>query len=134
MGYLLNVHRRNPLLQTRWARPVLPQHQANKTGLAQQVRRLPCTGICSRNGVENHRMTPQELVAAGFTWSRMVMMNEAHDGWKRCRRTMWACKSLKPRWPPARVILSMEALNPDIAQHTGVRLAHWLLPKLAGTW
>jgi hypothetical protein len=31
--------------------------------------------------------TPEDLLTVGFSRSRVVMMNEAHDGMKRCKRT-----------------------------------------------
>ena len=61
--------------------------------------------------------TPQELVQEGFRRSRVVMLNEAHDGPTRCVRTRQLGRQLLPS---AHVMgarhLAMEALQPGDAQ------------------
>jgi hypothetical protein len=55
--------------------------------------------------------TPEELLAIGFSRSRVVMMNEAHSGMKRCVRTREIGKRLLPAADAAGVRhMAMEAL------------------------
>jgi hypothetical protein len=58
-------------------------------------------------------LTAEELVRAGFQRSRVVMMNEAHDGRRRCIRTRTVGRRILPaaRDSGARLLL-MEALGP----------------------
>jgi hypothetical protein len=67
--------------------------------------------------------TPEELLAIGFTRSRVVMMNEAHNGMKRCVRTREIGLRLLPAAHEAGVRhFAMEALygpylrQPDMQQ------------------
>jgi hypothetical protein len=62
--------------------------------------------------------TPEELLAIGFSRSRVVMMNEAHNGLKRCVRTREIGRRLLPAAHAAGVRhLAMEALyGPYLAQ------------------
>lgn len=56
---------------------------------------------------------PADLVGYGFGQSRVVIMNEAHDGWKRCVRTRVVGRSILPAAHEAGVRdLAMEALFP----------------------
>jgi hypothetical protein len=61
--------------------------------------------------------TPHELVQEGFRRRRVVMLNEAHDGLKRCVRTRQLGRQLLPS---AHAVgarhLAMEALTPDDAE------------------
>jgi hypothetical protein len=55
--------------------------------------------------------TPEELLAIGFSRSRVVMMNKAHDGMRRCVRTREIGRRLLPAAHAAGVRhLAMEAL------------------------
>jgi hypothetical protein len=58
---------------------------------------------------------PEELVQIGFSRSRVVMMNEAHNGWLRCVRTRTLGTRALPVPHAAGVRhLAMEALfDPD---------------------
>jgi hypothetical protein len=62
--------------------------------------------------------TPEELLAIGFSRSRVVMMNEAHSGMKRCVRTREIGRRLLPGAHALGVRhLAMEALyGPYLAQ------------------
>jgi hypothetical protein len=62
--------------------------------------------------------TPEELLAIGFSRSRVVMMNEAHNGMKRCVRTREIGLRLLPAAHAAGVRhLALEALyGPYLAQ------------------
>lgn len=68
--------------------------------------------------------TPEELLAIGFSRSRVVMMNEAHDGMRRCVRTREIGRRLLPAAHEAGVRhLAMEALyGPYLAQPDMQRL------------
>lgn len=56
--------------------------------------------------------TPEELLEIGLTRSRVVMMNEAHDGLKRCIRTRQIGQRVLPTAHKAGVRhLAMEALS-----------------------
>jgi hypothetical protein len=68
--------------------------------------------------------TPEELLAIGFSRSRVVMMNEAHNGMKRCVRTREVGRRLLPAAHAAGVRhLAMEALyGPYLAQPDMQRL------------
>ena len=68
--------------------------------------------------------TPEELLAIGFSRSRVVMVNEAHDGMKRCVRTREIGLRLLPAAHAAGVRhLAMEALyGPYLAQPDLARL------------
>jgi hypothetical protein len=56
--------------------------------------------------------TPEELLAIGFSRSRVVMVNEAHDGMRRCVRTRDVGVRLLPAAHAAGVRhLAMEALG-----------------------
>jgi hypothetical protein len=61
--------------------------------------------------------TPQELVEEGFRRSRVVMLNEAHDGLTRCIRTRRVGRQLLPSAHTMGVrYLAMEALTTDDAE------------------
>jgi hypothetical protein len=61
--------------------------------------------------------TPEQLVAFGFQRSRVVMMNEAHDGLRRCIRTRRIAQRVLPTAHQAGVRhLAMEALTPSFAE------------------
>ena len=68
--------------------------------------------------------TPEELVAIGFSRSRVVMMNELHDGLLRCPYTREVGRQILPSAHQAGVrYLAMEALNPQFAEE-GNRTRH----------
>jgi hypothetical protein len=61
--------------------------------------------------------TPQELVEEGFRRSRVVMLNEAHDGLTRCVRTRRLGRQVLPSAHAMGVRhLAMEALQPGDAE------------------
>lgn len=61
--------------------------------------------------------SPEEIVEIGFRRSRVVMMNEAHDGLKRCIRTRQIGRRILPAAHQAGVRhLAMEALDPAFAE------------------
>jgi hypothetical protein len=61
--------------------------------------------------------TPQELVQEGFRRSRVVMLNEAHDGLTRCVRTRRLGRQILPSAHAMGVRhLAMEALQPGDAE------------------
>jgi hypothetical protein len=61
--------------------------------------------------------SPEEIVEIAFRRSSVVMMNEAHDGDKRCIRTRQIGKRILPVAHQAGVRhLSMEALRPNFAE------------------
>jgi hypothetical protein len=61
--------------------------------------------------------TPQELVEEGFRRSRVVMLNEAHNGLTRCVRTRQLGRQLLPSAHAMGVRhLAMEALQPGDAE------------------
>src|SRR5215207_694282 len=61
--------------------------------------------------------TPQQLVEEGFRRSRVVMLNEAHDGLTRCVRTRQLGRQLLPSAHAMGARhLAMEALTPDDAE------------------
>jgi hypothetical protein len=61
--------------------------------------------------------TPQELVQEGFRRSRVVMLNEAHDGLTRCVRTRRVGRQILPSIHAMGARhLAMEALTPDDAE------------------
>ena len=74
--------------------------------------------------------TPEELVAVGFDRSRVVMMNEGHDGLKRCIRTRRVGQRVLVAAHEAGVRhLAMEALTPAFAAEANETRA---LPVAAG--
>jgi len=77
--------------------------------------------------------TPEELVALGFDRSRVVMMNEAHDGPARCVRTRQVGQRILPTAHRAGVrYLAMEALwQASIAEETNRTR---MLPQNAGAY
>jgi hypothetical protein len=61
--------------------------------------------------------TPQELVEEGFRRSRVVMLNEAHDGLRRCVRSRQLGRQLLPSAHAMGARhLAMEALQPGDAE------------------
>jgi hypothetical protein len=61
--------------------------------------------------------TPQEMVQEGFRRGRVVMLNEAHDGLKRCVRTRRVGRQILPTAHAMGVRhLAMEALRPGDAE------------------
>jgi len=59
-------------------------------------------------------LTPADLVERGFEASRVVMMNEAHSGLRRCKRTRLIGRLVLPRAHAAGVRhLAAEALKPE---------------------
>ena len=60
--------------------------------------------------------SPEEIVEVGFQRSQVVMMNEAHSGWKRCIRTRQIGQRILPIAHQAGAQhLAMEALFPEFA-------------------
>lgn len=60
--------------------------------------------------------SPEELVRLGFAHSRVVMINEAHNGWLRCARTRVVGQRILPAAHEAGArYLAMEALWPRFA-------------------
>jgi len=61
--------------------------------------------------------SPEEIVEIAFQRASVVMMNEAHDGWKRCIRTRQVGQRILPVAHQAGTRhLAMEALNPVFAE------------------
>jgi hypothetical protein len=61
--------------------------------------------------------SPEELTMIGFSRSRVVMMNECHDGFLRCRRTREIGRRILPTAHQAGArYLAMEALNSPFAE------------------
>jgi hypothetical protein len=61
--------------------------------------------------------SPKEIIEIGFRRSQVIMMNEAHDGFKRCIRTRQIGKRILPVAHQAGVRhLAMEALFPEFAE------------------
>jgi hypothetical protein len=61
--------------------------------------------------------SPEEIIEIAFPRSSVVMMNEAHNGWKRCIRTRQIGQRILPVAHQAGVRhLAMEALNPVFAE------------------
>jgi hypothetical protein len=59
---------------------------------------------------------PDDLIRIGYTHSRVVMMNEAHNGWLRCVRTRTVGQRIVPIAHEVGVrYLAMEALWPSFA-------------------
>ena len=60
--------------------------------------------------------SPEELVEIGLSRSRVLMVNEAHDGLKRCIRTRTiGTRMVEPAHAAGVRHLAMEALTPDFA-------------------
>ena len=60
--------------------------------------------------------SPEELVEIGLSRSRVLMVNEAHDGLKRCIRTRnIGTRMVEPAHAAGVRHLAMEALTPDFA-------------------
>jgi hypothetical protein len=65
--------------------------------------------------------SPEEIVEIGFQRASVVMMNEAHDGWKRCIRTRQIGQRILPVAHQAGVQhLAMEALFPAFAEKCNI--------------
>jgi len=63
-----------------------------------------------------HWHSPEDLIRIGYTRSRVVMMNEAHNGWLRCVRTRTIGQRILPVAHELGVrYLVMEALWPPFA-------------------
>jgi hypothetical protein len=63
-----------------------------------------------------HWHSPEELIRIGYTRSRVVMINEAHNGWLRCVRTRTIGQRILPVAHELGVrYLAMEALWPPFA-------------------
>lgn len=72
--------------------------------------------------------TPEELIELGFARSRVVMMNEAHDGLRRSVRTRRVGKQILPAAHAAGArYIAMEALMPEFAREANAtrRLPEW---------
>ena len=60
--------------------------------------------------------TPEQLVEIGLSASRVLMVNEAHDGLKRCVRTRnIGTRMIEPAHAAGVRLLAMEALSPGFA-------------------
>jgi len=77
-------------------------------------------------------LTAEELVRTGFQRSRLVMMNEAHDGHRRCIRTRTVGRRILPtaRAFGARLLL-MEALGPPGGAAPGQESPYLKQPEMA---
>jgi hypothetical protein len=66
--------------------------------------------------------SPEEVIEVAFQRSRVVMMNEAHDGWRRCLRTRQIGQRILPAAHQMGIRhLAMEALYiPSMAQQWNV--------------
>jgi hypothetical protein len=74
--------------------------------------------------------TPEELVAIGFERSRVVMMNEAHNGFLRSVRTREVGRKVLPAAHDVGVRhFAMEALTPQLTTHANATRE---LPVVAG--
>jgi len=72
--------------------------------------------------------SPEELIQIGFTNSRVVMMNEAHSGLKRCIRTRQIGESIIPTAHQLGVrYLAMEALDKHSVDHANT---HRSVPQM----
>jgi hypothetical protein len=68
--------------------------------------------------------TPEEIVEIAFQRASVVMMNEAHDGWRRCIRTRQIGKRILPVAHQAGVRhMAMEALFPALTEKGNRRRA-----------
>lgn len=66
-------------------------------------------------------LTPEELMQAGLSRSRVVIMNEAHDGLLRCRRTREiGIRVLRAAHEVGVRDLAMEALRPTTRERRQV--------------
>lgn len=66
---------------------------------------------------EMHWRTPAEIMSLGLERAQVVMMNEAHDGAKRCIRTRVIGRRILPVAHAGGVRhLALEALTPDVAE------------------
>ena len=58
-------------------------------------------------------LDPADIIREAFRRSRVVMMNEAHNGWRRCIRTRLVGRQVLPAaWESGARFLAMEALGP----------------------
>ncbi|HEX6349734.1 MAG TPA: hypothetical protein VF160_10140 [Candidatus Dormibacteraeota bacterium] len=77
-------------------------------------------------------LSAEELVLVGYQRSRVVMMNEAHDGHRRCIRTRTVGRRILPvahHWG-ARLLL-MEALGPPGGTAPGQESPYLAQPEMA---
>lgn len=66
---------------------------------------------------EMHWRTPEEIVGLGLERAQVVMMNEAHDGARRCTRTRVIGRRILPAAHAGGVRhMALEALTPDVAE------------------
>ena len=77
-------------------------------------------------------LTAEELVRHGFQRSRVVMMNEAHSGHRRCIRTRTVGRRILPAaWESGARLLLMEALGPPTGSPPGEQSPYLAQPEMA---
>jgi hypothetical protein len=77
-------------------------------------------------------LTAEDLVREGFLRSRVVMMNEAHNGEKRCIRTRTVGRRILPAaWESGARVLLMEALGPPGGPPEGTASPYLEQPEMA---
>jgi hypothetical protein len=77
-------------------------------------------------------LTAEDLVREGFLRSRVVMMNEAHNGEKRCIRTRTVGRRILPgAWESGARVLLMEALGPPGGPPAGTASPYLEQPEMA---
>jgi len=77
-----------------------------------------------------HWLTAEDLVREGFRRSRVVIMNEAHDGHRRCVRTRTVGRRVLPAAMESGArVLAMEAWGLPAARRPGWRAPTWRSPR-----
>lgn len=77
-------------------------------------------------------LTAEDLVREGFRRSRVVMINEAHNGEKRCIRTRTVGRRILPAaWESGARLLLMEALGPPGGPPEGTASPYLGQPEMA---
>ncbi|HEY8643402.1 MAG TPA: erythromycin esterase family protein [Candidatus Dormibacteraeota bacterium] len=79
-----------------------------------------------------HWLTAEDLVREGFRRSRVVIMNEAHDGHRRCVRTRTVGRRVLPAAMESGArVLAMEALGPPGGAPPGMESPYLAQPEMA---
>ena len=77
-------------------------------------------------------LTAEDLVREGFRRSRVVMMNEAHSGERRCIRTRTVGRRILPAaWEAGARVLLLEALGPPAGPPPGTESPYLRQPEMA---
>jgi hypothetical protein len=77
-------------------------------------------------------LTAEDLVREGFRRSRVVMLNEAHDGHRRCVRTRTVGRRVLPAALESGArVLAMEALGPPGGAPPGTASPYLAQPEMA---